>query len=95
MASCTPHAHWACDARRAAGLVAQDSKGGESDRDLDQDRADRQNPDFVPRLFIHERPTFRDADRSGELGPLLQISQQRNGPGRIGASRDRFRSGIA
>ena len=37
-------------------LVAQDYKGGERDRYLDQDRADRQEPNFVTRLFIHVTP---------------------------------------
>ena len=37
-------------------LVAQDSKGGERDGNLDDDRADRQEPDFALSLFVHGLP---------------------------------------
>ena len=37
-------------------LVAQDGKGGERDGNLDDDRADRQEPDFALGLPIHVFP---------------------------------------
>jgi hypothetical protein len=37
-------------------LVAQDSKGGERDGYLDDDRAERQEPNFALRLPIHVFP---------------------------------------
>jgi hypothetical protein len=37
-------------------LVAQDSKGGERDGNLDDDGAERQEPDFALRLPIHVFP---------------------------------------
>ena len=39
--------------------MAQDREGGKGDGDLDQDSADRQEPDFVPRLFIHAATTLK------------------------------------
>ena len=41
---------------RGIRLVAQDSKGGERDGNLDDDRADRQEPDFALSLFVHGLP---------------------------------------
>src|ERR1700704_1579856 len=37
-------------------LVAQDGKGGERDGNLDDDRADRQEPDFALGLCVHRLP---------------------------------------
>ncbi len=41
-------------------LVAQDGKGGERDGNLDDDRADRQEPDFALGLPIHIFPRLVD-----------------------------------
>src|SRR5258708_19703511 len=40
-------------------LVAQDGKGGERDGNLDDDRADRQEPDFALGLCVHRLPNAR------------------------------------
>ena len=37
-------------------LVAQDGKGGERDGNLDDDRADRQEPDLALGLCVHRLP---------------------------------------
>ena len=46
--------------RSCERLVAQDSKGGERDGNLDDDRADRQEPDFALGLPIHIFPRLVD-----------------------------------
>jgi hypothetical protein len=40
----------------AASSVAQNREGGEGDRQLDEGRAERQEPDFAFRLSIHGSP---------------------------------------
>jgi hypothetical protein len=47
--------------------VAQDGKGGKGERQLDQDRAECQEQDFVLCLPIHDT-TLGYADRSGLTG---------------------------
>src|ERR1700736_2989678 len=59
--------------RSCERLVAQDSKGGERDGNLDDDRADRQEPDFALGLPIHASPVsgatrLRGHRRSPPLG---------------------------
>ncbi len=59
--------------------MAQDGKGGERDGNLDDDRADRQEPDFALGLCVHRLPNAQghgiDPDLLGKnasiAGPLV------------------------
>jgi hypothetical protein len=65
----------------AAGLVARENEGGYRDEwRLDHDRADRQEPNLVSRLTVHEIPTLEAMDRSHPL-EKRQAGTSRPAPG--------------
>ena len=61
--------------------MAQDHKGGDRDGNLDDDRADRQEPDFTLGLRVHRLPNPRDTDRSRPTGGKRQYRRAARFPG--------------